>query len=92
MRLKASAPSVPGRMGIQRAPVRAAVSLRRGSITTTSAPRRAAARMRCMSSGGESVAGLAPQTTTIPACSMSLNMLTSMRPIVTWGAIMAKET
>ncbi len=45
-----------------------------------------------MSRGGESVAGLAPQTTSISALSMSLNMLTSMRPMVTWGAIMAKET
>ena len=44
------------------------------------------------SAGGESVAGLAPHTTTRPAFSMSKNVLISMRPIVTWGAIMANDT
>ena len=90
--LKASAPSVPGRMGIHWAPVRATVSVRRGSITTISAPRRAAASSRAMSSGGESVAGFAPQTTRSSADSMSVNMFTSIRPIVTCGAIMANDT
>ncbi len=89
---RARAPSVPGRMGIHSAPVRRTVSVWRGSMTKISAPRLAAASSRCMSRGGESVAGLAPQTTSISACSMSTNMSTSMRPMVTWGAIMAKET
>ena len=61
------AASVPGRMGTQRALVRAAVSVRRGSITTMSAPRLAAASSRFMSSGGESVAGFVPHTTSISA-------------------------
>jgi hypothetical protein len=92
MRLNARAPSVPGRTGIQRAPVRRAVSVRRGSITKISAPLSAAASSRLMSSGGESVAGLVPQTTSSSAFSISANMLISIRPRVTWGAIMAKET
>jgi hypothetical protein len=45
-----------------------------------------------MSRGGESVAGLAPQIRISSAFSMSVNMFTSMRPIVMWGAIMANET
>ena len=45
-----------------------------------------------MSSGGESVAGFAPQTTISSAFSMSVNMSMSIRPIVTCGAIIANET
>ena len=45
-----------------------------------------------MSRGGESVAGLAPHTTSSSAFSMSVNMLTSIRPSVTCGAIMANDT
>ena len=88
----ASAPSVPGRIGIHSASVLRIASVRCGSMATMRAPRRAAASRRCMSSGGESVAGFVPQMTRRSACSMSVNMLTSIRPIVTCGAIIAKET
>ena len=83
---------MPGRIGIHSAPVRVTVSVRRGSMTMIFAPRFAAASRRCMSSGGESVAGFAPHTSRTSAFSMSVNMSTSIRPIVTCGAIMAKET
>ena len=88
----ASAPSVPGRIGIHCALQRSTVSVRRGSMTTMSAPRDAADSRRRMSSGGESVAGLVPHTSAISVFSMSLYMSTSIRPMVTWGAMMANET
>ena len=71
---------------------RFAVSVRRGSMTTISAFLPAAAWMRCMSRGGESVAGLAPHTTMSSALSRSLNISVSVRPSVRCGAIIAKET
>ena len=88
----ASAPSVPGRMGTHFAPQADTVSVRLGSMTTISAPRFAAASRRSMSTGGESVAGLVPQTKTISALSMSAKMSIWVRPIVTCGAIMWSET
>ena len=57
----ARAQSVPGRIGTQRAPTRSTVSVRRGSITTISAPRRAACSSRFIRTSGESVAGFPPQ-------------------------------
>ncbi len=68
---RARAPSVPGRMGIHSAPTSRAVWLRCGSMQMTSAPRSTAFLISSWLSGGESVAGFAPQITISSAFSIS---------------------